>query len=60
MSRVFLPKRSGADHDEATARADRVEDRRSLVAHLKGRAVCINVVGYLGPLTIAIVSGSHI
>jgi hypothetical protein len=44
---------------DATASANEVEDRRSFVAHLKGRALCINVVGYLGPLTIAIASGSN-
>ena len=29
------------------------------MAHLKGRALCINVVGYLGPLTIAVAGGSN-
>ena len=30
------------------------------MAHLKGRALGINMVGYLGPLTIAIAGGSNI
>ena len=58
-SLVFL-KRSNLT-DEATARANEVEDRRSLVAHLKGRALRINMVDYLGlgPLTIASAGGSN-
>jgi hypothetical protein len=31
----------------------------SLMAHLKARALCINMVGYLGPLTIASAGGFY-
>jgi hypothetical protein len=29
------------------------------MAHLKGRALCVNVICYLGPLTIAFAGGSN-
>jgi hypothetical protein len=45
---VFLPKRSNLTTMRPPDRANEVEDQTSLMAHLKGRALCINVIGYLG------------
>ena len=52
VPRVFPPSRSNVTTMDI-AGANEVEDRRNLMAHLKGRALYINMIGDLGPLTIA-------